>query len=82
MINMVVKNVAPHVRAENERRRREEQEAFRKQAEEVRKTLRDMGRQDLVDELDRDAERNKNIGKPPSLIWFIVILWVIYKICS
>ena len=49
---MVVKNVAPHVRAENERRRREEQEAFRKQSEDVRKTLLDMGRQDLVDELD------------------------------
>ena len=80
---MVVKNVAPHVRAENERRLREEQEAFRKQSEEVRKTLLEMGRKDLVDELDREAERNKHIGEIPSgLIWFIMMLWLIYRLCS
>ena len=70
------------VREARRKRIQQEQEAFRKQSEEVRKTLLEMGRKDLVDELDRDAERNKSIGKSPSLIWFLVILWVIYKICS
>ncbi len=49
---MTVRGVSPKVREENERWLQQQQLAFEQQAQAVRKTLRDMGRQDLVDELD------------------------------
>ena len=78
-----VRGVSPEVREENKRRYQQQQDYFEQRAQSVRQTLRDMGRQDLVDDLDNSARKYSKIsGSLSGLILYMIILWLIFRLSS